>query len=89
MWKGIVNSVIRVMGKISEATSYESVSINKLKHIINGQIEKPSEFKPFSKELIEKNKDSLIRERKPKTIRYAIMLAYQGKNYYGMQVSLF
>lgn len=84
MWR---NLVIRVMGKISEIRSPTSNSDN-LKHIVSGRVEKP--FK-ISNLTIAKNEgelsDVVVRERKPKNIRYAIMLAYQGKNYYGMQVN--
>lgn len=91
MWKNIANSVIRVMGKISKTNSFESSSINKLKHIINNRIEKTqSNEVPLPKETVKTEltpNNAPIREKKPKSVRYALMLAYQGKNYYGMQVS--
>ncbi|CEF70542.1 tRNA pseudouridine synthase A, mitochondrial [Strongyloides ratti] len=54
---------------------------NNLHKVISGKVEKPSIETNEIVKVIEQQKD-----RKPVVRKYAMLLAYQGKNYFGMQI---
>lgn len=58
-----------------------------LSKIITGRVHKESTLlKEASSKPNSDDAAAVIKERKPRKIRYAVLMAYQGKDYYGMQV---
>lgn len=60
-----------------------------LNKIITGRVHKEGTLlKEASSKPNSDDAAAVIKERKPRKIRYAVLMAYQGKDYYGMQIQL-
>lgn len=92
MLKNIVRAVKRVMTSLNEASLADGIS-----RVISGRVEKSSTSNGVNlpenlsdEQVNQLTKDGLVEmKKKVKLVKYAILLAYQGKNYFGMQVSIF
>lgn len=67
-------------------TSVSEGSSKCLGRILSGRVEKPSFLFKNELYLDEIDKDNSVIKKRPKSVRYALLLAYQGNNYYGMQI---
>lgn len=65
--------VQRALDLMTKNTVTEEAAKSSLDKVHDGRIEKSSREE---------------KQKRPKNVRYSMLLAYQGKNYYGMQVLL-